>query len=49
MRPEFGFELTKNKKNNDVKICRNGVILKFFGVAIFLLSRLDTGPSFMSI
>ena len=37
------------KKDNGVTICRRDAILSFFGVAVFLLSSLVTGPSFMSI
>ena len=39
-----------NRKNDsDVTICRNGVIVNFFDVLLFLLSSLVTGPNFMSI
>ena len=42
--------LAKNRKNdNDVTIFLHNVIVKFFEVAVFLLSSLVTGPSFMSI
>ena len=36
------------KKNNDVIICWNDVIVKFFDVVLFLLSSLVTGLSFLS-
>ena len=44
------------KKDNEITICRNGVIVNFFfffffffDIAVFVLSSLVTGPSFMSI
>ena len=37
------------KKDNDVKICRYEVIVNFSDAAVFFLSRLVTGPSFMSM
>ena len=37
------------KNDNDVTICRHDTIVKFFDVAVFLLSSLITGPHFMSI
>ena len=52
MRPGSGFRLKighKSTKNNDVKICRHDVIINVFDVVMFLLSRLVTGPNFMSI
>ena len=43
-------KLSINRKNdNDVSVFRNGVIIKFFDVVLFLLSSLVTGTSFMSI
>ena len=43
-------KLAKNPKNdNYVTIFRHDVKVKFFDVVFFLLSRLVTGPSFMSI
>ena len=37
------------KDDNDVTFCRNVVIISFFDIALFLLSGLITGPSFMSL
>ena len=37
------------KNDNNVTICRNGVIVNFFNIALFLMSSLVTGLSFMSI
>ena len=38
-----------NRENNsDVTICQHDLIVNFFDVIVFLLSRLVTGPSFMS-
>ena len=37
------------RKNNDVKICRHDVSTHFFGVDVFLLSSLVTGPSFVFV
>ena len=50
IQPRDCSKLAKNPKNgNAVKIFRHDVIINFFGIALFLLSRLVTGPSFMSI
>ena len=50
IRPQDCSKLAKNPKNdNDVTIFWHDVIVKFFGVLLFLLSILVTGPSFMSI
>ena len=50
IQPRDCSKLAKNPKNgNTVKIFRHDVIINFFGIALFLLSRLVTGPSFMSI
>ena len=50
MRPESGFRIAPNGKNdNDVPICRHDVIIIFFDVAMFCLSSLVIGLSFMSI
>ena len=44
------FRLAINqKKDNDVTICQDDVIVKFFDVTVFFLSSLITGLSFMSI
>ena len=41
-------KLTTNLKNtNDAIICRNNFIINFFDVALFVLSGLVSGPSFM--
>ena len=37
------------KNDNDIAICRHGVNVSFFDLAVFLLLYLVTGPSFMSI
>ena len=37
------------KSDSGINICQHGVIVNFFGIAVFLLSSLVTGPSFMSI
>ena len=37
------------KNGSKVTVCWNDVIVKFFDSAVFLLSSLVTGPSFMSI
>ena len=37
------------KNDNDVTICWHHLIVTFFDVALFLLSRLVTGPRFMTI
>ena len=44
-------KLTKNRKSdNDATFFRNNIIVNFFfGVVLFLLSSLGTGPSFMSL
>ena len=43
-------KMTINWKNDtDIRICRHEVITKFFNVALFLLSSLVSGPSFMSV
>ena len=50
IRPPDCSKLAKNPKNdNDVTIFRHDVNVDFFDVALFLLSSLVTGPSFMSI
>ena len=53
MRPEYGPDCPKSaidrKNNNDVTICQHYVIVEFFYVAVFPLSSLVSGPSFMSI
>ena len=51
--PESGFRITPDwpqiNKTTVKSICRHDVIVKFFDVVLFLLSRLVTGSSFMSI
>ena len=37
------------KNNNEVTICQHGIIVNFFDGAVFILSSLVTGPSFMSM
>ena len=37
------------KNDSDIRIYQHGVTVKFFDVAMFLLSYLVTDPSFMSI
>ena len=54
MRSESGFRMAAYwpyiaKKHNVVRICRHGEIVNFFDIAMFLLSSLVTGASFMSI
>ena len=54
MRPESGSGWLQisdkpKKKDNDFKICWHNVIVNFFHLAVFVLSRLVTGSSFMSI
>ena len=57
MRPESGFRIAPNRKNdNDITICRHEIIVFFFfsfffffDVVLFLLSSSVTDLSFMSI
>ena len=50
IRPLDCSKLATNPKNdNDVTIFRHDVNVNFFDVVLFLLSRLVTGPSLMSI
>ena len=51
MRPKSDCsELAINRENDSyVKICRHCIIVNFFSFALFPLSSLVTGPSFMSI
>ena len=42
------FKLAINRKNNnEIKICRHDVIVKFFDIVLLLLPILVTGPCFM--
>ena len=50
IRPRDCSKLAKNlKRDNDVTIFWHDVNVRFFDVLLFVLSRLVTGPSFMSI
>ena len=51
MHPKSGLLQFSHKSENGsgVKICQHDVIVIFFDVAVFLLSCLVTGASFMSI
>ena len=47
--PDFSKLAINLKNDNDIIIFRHDVIVNFFDGVLFLLSSLDTGPSFMSI
>ena len=50
IQPRDCSKLAKNlKRDNDVTIFWHDVNVRFFDVLLFVLSRLVTGPSFMSI
>ena len=47
--PDSSKLFINGKNDNNVTTCQHDVIVKFFDIAVFFLSHLVTGPSFMSI
>ena len=47
--PDCSKLIINRKSDSDVTIFQHAIIVNFFGVVLFLLSSLATGPSFMSV